>query len=213
MKDDGVTIIANPAIDQQKFIISKVLICSRSKYFDRALNGPFKESKQNEVELHDVDIQSVQALLYWLYHNELQSGGAHVYEYPVPNQEVILTRLSILANRLMVAALQGLAFKELCQRLKYDRLNADTICEIYNNTAPDSNLRQLACHVVACITLRLYHADGLAEYARCFAELKGFGSDVCLAVNHMVLIKGKRSWEGATLFDFSDVLGHLDRED
>lgn len=202
------TIIANPGIDQQKFTVSKVLICSRSRYFDRALNGEFKESKRKEVELHDVDVQSLQALLYWVYHNQLQPDGDD-YEYNVEDPGLFLVRLSILADMLMVPALQNKTLIELCERLTYDRLDADTICEIYNNTAPSSSLRQVACHVVACITLRQYHADDLDEYSSCFAELEDFGSDVCSTVNRMVL-NGKGNFERAATFEYG---GYLVPED
>lgn len=203
------TIIANPGINQQKFTVSRVLICSRSKYFDRALNGKFKESKRKEVELHDVDLQSLQALLYWLYHNKLQPGGNEIYVNGVEDQEVFLVRLSILADRLLVPALQNVTFKKLCHRVEYHRLPADTIVEIYEDTAPSSHLRRLASHVVACITLRLYCGRKLGEYSSCFAELEDFGADVCRRVNvlaklHVDHVTADRP--RATFLDYEDFL-------
>ncbi|TEY70386.1 hypothetical protein BOTCAL_0105g00280 [Botryotinia calthae] len=61
------TIIVGPADKSTTYIVPLALICHRSRFFDRALNGYFKESILNRVELPEDTVEEFELLLEWIY--------------------------------------------------------------------------------------------------------------------------------------------------
>ncbi|KAF5878625.1 uncharacterized protein Bfra_000792 [Botrytis fragariae] len=61
------TIIVGPAEKSTKYIVPQALLCHHSKFFDRALNGPFKESIEKHVELPEETTEEFELLLEWIY--------------------------------------------------------------------------------------------------------------------------------------------------
>lgn len=59
-------------------LVHKALLCHFSKYCDRALNGPFKESKTGIAVIEDLSIEAIQVLIGWLYTGNLKGS----YEEP-----------------------------------------------------------------------------------------------------------------------------------
>ncbi|KAM0316299.1 hypothetical protein ACHAO8_003320 [Botrytis cinerea] len=65
------TIIVGPADKSTTYIVPLALICHRSRFFDRALNGYFKESTENRVELPEDTVEEFELLLEWIYCGKL----------------------------------------------------------------------------------------------------------------------------------------------
>jgi hypothetical protein len=62
--------MVNVKIDGKSFSINKELLCSKSTYFQAALNGAFMEARTNEVEL-EARFDLFEAFRYWLEHGHL----------------------------------------------------------------------------------------------------------------------------------------------
>ncbi|KAH8687457.1 hypothetical protein BGZ60DRAFT_8157 [Tricladium varicosporioides] len=60
-----ITIYAGP--ERKSFVVHKSLLTSQSSYFDKALNGNFKEADENSITLEEEDPAAVGLLIGWLY--------------------------------------------------------------------------------------------------------------------------------------------------
>lgn len=89
-----------------------------------------------------------------------------------------LVKTWLLADRLLLPAVQNLVMLELCTKLQSNFIDADTIVVIHNNTVAGSMLRTLACYEVALTTLRRAGSEEPAAFSKCFDELKGFAVEV-----------------------------------
>jgi BTB/POZ domain len=54
------------------FSIPKAILCHHSQYFERALNGPYTESQQQQVILDEDKVEAFQLITQWMY------SGAYV---------------------------------------------------------------------------------------------------------------------------------------
>ncbi|TGO28970.1 hypothetical protein BPAE_0020g00150 [Botrytis paeoniae] len=61
------TIIVGPTDKSTKYIVPHALLCHHSKFFDRALNGCFKESIEKRIELLEETIEEFELILEWIY--------------------------------------------------------------------------------------------------------------------------------------------------
>ncbi|TGO54507.1 hypothetical protein BCON_0106g00240 [Botryotinia convoluta] len=61
------TIIVGPADKPTKYVVPQALLCHRSKFFDRALNGHFKESIEKRIELPEETTEKFELFLEWIY--------------------------------------------------------------------------------------------------------------------------------------------------
>ncbi|GMR43136.1 hypothetical protein PMAYCL1PPCAC_13331 [Pristionchus mayeri] len=88
-------------VDSFKLYVNKQLLAIQSQFFDRLFNGQYKESKQKEIHIEDVDINDFEELLKAMYPIE--------YEYTEDNVESILE----LADRFEVNSVLNSAEKFL----------------------------------------------------------------------------------------------------
>ena len=68
--DETITLIVGPK--QTHFQVSKSVLCSKSKYFDRCLNGGYSETHQKEFVLRDTYCGIVEVVLTWMNTGLLQ---------------------------------------------------------------------------------------------------------------------------------------------
>jgi hypothetical protein len=68
-----VTITIGPPGAERDFHIYRQLLCSHSKYFDKMLNGGFKEASQDTAKVADIDVHAFQCFFYWL-----NTGVVHI---------------------------------------------------------------------------------------------------------------------------------------
>ena len=104
------------------FTIHKRLLSQASSYFDRALNGHFKEPSTNTLHLEHHCMIAFEALYHWLYTEEIFSPKdlRHVKNiganYEIDSwEQVFWLRLFKLADETMVTALKRTAYSALTQ--------------------------------------------------------------------------------------------------
>lgn len=55
--------------EETLFTISRELLCSRSKYFDRAFNGPWIEAQEGVMTLPEDRPSAFEVLIHWVIHD------------------------------------------------------------------------------------------------------------------------------------------------
>ncbi|RSL61090.1 hypothetical protein CEP53_005221 [Fusarium sp. AF-6] len=53
--------------DGQTFKVHRLILCAHSKYFFKQLNGPWKESSEQVINIQDFEISVVKAMLHFMY--------------------------------------------------------------------------------------------------------------------------------------------------
>ena len=66
--------------------VHEAIICAKSEYFSKALQGGFKEGQQKEVYLEEVDIDAFSLSMHWTY------GNDRLFQYTKRTEEDIRTR-------------------------------------------------------------------------------------------------------------------------
>lgn len=201
LRDELVIIHANPGTDhERKFIASKIVLCSHSRYFNRALNGSFVEAETNKIEVHGIETTHLRALLAFCYNKENPSH----YDGTIR----ALAKLWIVADRFIVPVLQNLAIGELCRKLhnEYDTFDVETIFDVYNHTPPTSPLRKLVQCEVACCILIPSATDRSATFSRCFMGLEGFSTDICKIIGDIASTAGTMRITRARVYRQDDFL-------
>ena len=97
---ETVTIIVGGGSNQRTLAIHRTLLTSRSKFFEAAFNGSFKEAGEKRMVLPEDDPSLFDDFVYWLYKDSLP--GAPYRRDPVP-----LFPLYTLADRYDIPALQA----------------------------------------------------------------------------------------------------------
>lgn len=184
LPDELAVIIANPGPDEQRFTVFQNVICSKSLFFDRALNGKFEESKTKEVVLRDVDIETLKAMIHWAYHQELP--GQHSRYEDVEGNMAHLARLWLLADQLLMPALQEKILERIFDSLDCYSFKPETVIEIFQNTASGSLLRKIALWDVASCAICDDANDEVTRFAQCFEMLDGFGLEFGQAIAEMM---------------------------
>lgn len=54
--------------------VDKSLLCSKSKYSNNLLNGPFKEASQQELKASDVSLETFLAFIEWMHSGSITMG-------------------------------------------------------------------------------------------------------------------------------------------
>ncbi|KAI9704809.1 MAG: hypothetical protein M1836_006589 [Candelina mexicana] len=135
--------------EHKLFRVHKKLICNRSAFFDKALNGKFKEGQAGIMYLFQGNPTSFEIFVTWLYMDSIE---------PVPRLEDkdewpgLLARfldLYILADRLCINVLNT-AMDRIQQALRANNLTiSGEHTRIYNNTVTGSPLRRFLAQLAA----------------------------------------------------------------
>jgi len=64
--DKIITVAVGPDDAKKKFKIYRGLLCHFSSYFDRMLNGSFREGGSTYLRLNDTDADTFNVFYYWL---------------------------------------------------------------------------------------------------------------------------------------------------
>lgn len=73
MGDQSVIIFVGP--ERKRYLIHKTLLTNQSEYFDKALNGPFKEADEQSIYLEEETPAAFDLLVGWLYQNSIPVVG------------------------------------------------------------------------------------------------------------------------------------------
>ncbi|KAI0398402.1 hypothetical protein F5Y17DRAFT_1853 [Xylariaceae sp. FL0594] len=56
------------ACGEETYLVHKAVLCPQSDFFDRICKSPFKEGRENHIDLSDDDPRAVKAMIYYFYH-------------------------------------------------------------------------------------------------------------------------------------------------
>ncbi|KFY08175.1 hypothetical protein V492_06462 [Pseudogymnoascus sp. VKM F-4246] len=73
MGDDIVTVYVGPR--EKRYSVHKALLTSQSEYFEKALNGKFKEADEQTIRLPEDSPDAFDLLIGWLYQNQIPVLG------------------------------------------------------------------------------------------------------------------------------------------
>lgn len=117
----------------------KELLCATSFYFRAALNGNFKEAKEQVIEMKEEEIATFKHCQFWLYSRTflMTRTKTNDIEYPV------ILDLYLGESRI-IPQLQNDAIDVLIAKQKTSKWTpSDQISRIYENTQESSPLRRL----------------------------------------------------------------------
>jgi hypothetical protein len=174
-------------VDRTHFTVHEKSICSFSPFFDKAVNGPWRESMTKTVDLPDDEPEIFAELLRWLYgHTAADNHNRNWFYFPRNWSSVLwlkLCKLWVLADKLGVSDLQNCVIKQMANSYRsldgriwppppnyiYDnktlkpplQIRAFSPDYIYDNTTPKSPLRYMIVDI--CIHHKM--DEEVAKYA------------------------------------------------
>ncbi|KAF1830870.1 hypothetical protein BDW02DRAFT_633298 [Decorospora gaudefroyi] len=101
--DLAITIVEVSAA-KKKYHIHRSLLVEHSEYFKKALNGPWTETREGSVTLEDVDCNTFDIFVDWMYAQRLPKTEEAWYAVDDVQQDGPLTAL-VLANRIIAPPL------------------------------------------------------------------------------------------------------------
>lgn len=135
---------------QQDFLLHEGILCARSEFFRRALNGNWNEKKEQLVKLPEDDSQTFAFYVSFIYTNVVSDTKALQTMTPDGFQAHILAvvKLYVLAEKLQDRQAKNEALRtvlsDTAERSFADSLpNAEIVQFMYNNTLQGSLGRRL----------------------------------------------------------------------
>ncbi|KAL8864393.1 MAG: hypothetical protein Q9198_009892 [Flavoplaca austrocitrina] len=163
-----VTVRVGSGEEVKSWAVHKGLLTHHSPFFAAALNGFFKESTSNVVELIEDSPEAFNLFVYWLYTGDLTPGK-------LTSDVKRFARIACLAwalgDKLQCPVFQDRAMLQLLAFHKHAWLMEDAIRLIYNVSPSGSKLRSFAADIVC------YHQLG--------DQRLGIGVDGIMAVEDL----------------------------
>lgn len=94
-----VTIFVGPS-PGKKYVLSKLLLCHRVKYFRRVFMGRFQEAQQGILRLEDMTVETFNLIVQWIYTNELHTPHAFGSKEKQQKNVSMLVHVAQWADRL-----------------------------------------------------------------------------------------------------------------
>jgi hypothetical protein len=85
MGDESVVIYVGP--ERKRYLIHKDLLTKQSEFFDRALNGKFKEAEENSIYLVEESPVAFDLLVGWLYQDRIPVVGPPFGGFKTPEAD------------------------------------------------------------------------------------------------------------------------------
>ncbi|KAG7004695.1 hypothetical protein G7Y79_00024g056450 [Physcia stellaris] len=126
---------------KQLFHIHKGLLCSAAAYFRAALEGGFKEAREQKIQMPEEDPAAFQRFQLWLYTGSLIELSAN--EEDRPTWHTIFSLYS-MAERLGIPELQNDVIDTIIDlRYKLKEIAVGWADKVYSETMENSPLRRL----------------------------------------------------------------------
>ncbi|MCJ1263938.1 hypothetical protein MMC22_003809 [Lobaria immixta] len=157
--------------ENTSFGIHRALLCHNSSYFDRALNGGFKEAVEGEVILADEDPATFTRFNEWLYSGTVLLGN----ETEKDIHYKTLMNLYIFAEKRGVTRLQNAVIDCIIKKNSKSKALPNTyIGHAWNNTADSSPLHMLLVDIYV-------RKANFAEIMGDEKKRKGFDKEILIA--------------------------------
>ncbi|KAL9109245.1 MAG: hypothetical protein Q9187_008189 [Circinaria calcarea] len=167
------------------FNMPKNLICAKSSFFDKALNGASQEGVEQTITLPEDDPTIFSQLGYWMCHNQILSipEALDVMAPAVLVQQLI--HLYMMAGKyLMEGALDETyagIIEVLYNRARFEDaltlMPASLVEQVWEASSPESQLRFLVSEYLARAFIRTGTSVGkpIEQYKGCFTAFPEFG--------------------------------------
>nr|OQO29838.1 hypothetical protein B0A51_01995 [Rachicladosporium sp. CCFEE 5018] len=150
------------------FKVHKVVVCSQSAFFETAVEGMFKEARENKIDLSADGVEAVEVLINYFYFAEYtrpEETVLGVVHKPGKWDMAFHVKIYALAQRCFIEGLQTMAAKKL-ETLAASQWDSPdfpkVVASIYDTTAGDDNrMKSTIVGVVAG------HSKELCSTARC----------------------------------------------
>lgn len=106
-----VTIYVGP--ERKRYLIHKDLLTKQSEFFDRALNGNFKEAEENSIYLEEESPAAFDLLVSLLYKGDVAAIGPPLGGFKAPEVEVVERNPMISGAILQMETLDGTSYRRL----------------------------------------------------------------------------------------------------
>jgi hypothetical protein len=174
---------------EKRFMIHKDALVRHSTFFRAAINGGFREAKENLIRLPEINPKEFAIFAHWAYSNELivmepqDTGNDKFGRY----QRLRLIRAYILADRLGIVRLQNQSMDNYIESMEnfHRTPNRINIASVYEQLPERSPMRQLMLDY--CVSYK--KASWMKENAKYLPE--EFTRDCLVAFAEAVEI-GKR---------------------
>lgn len=154
------TVIVGRDDDKVEFNFPKGLLCSRSKWFEKAFReGRFVEGRARTITLPDDPPSAFMAFEYYIYTNDLSfldltsPSTRHHVDFSSHLQHCF--EVWVLADKYYMPGLQNAVMLRACEVLKSDRctkITDEMLAFCFQNTTRGSPLRTIAAdYIVRCI--------------------------------------------------------------
>lgn len=130
--------------EQRRFHLHRDLLCNRSVYFKGCFEGDFEDAQQQELFLPEVDVESFDLLVRWLY-------GSPLKKISSDDDLLAYFALTTLADNLFLERLHNETMNHILEfyRLAPPKLDAKSIRSIYPKTLTGDPLRRLVIQFAA----------------------------------------------------------------
>ena len=158
IKDDGrpelVDVhVGSDMLDSKRiFNVSKPFLCSASEFFDKALNGRFKEGATGQIDLPDILPATFASFLHWLIADTIYPSYV-ADDMPTGGTLILAVRVAIFGDRIRNTKLQNTAIRAIYGLARYCDIELDlmqsSLDETYKGTPPEHPLRKLLAVICA----------------------------------------------------------------
>lgn len=127
------------------------MLCDASPFFKAACKPEWMTPDERTIKLPEDDPVAVQAMIYWMYHNEIcipeglvsESDTDHLENDGMRTAWGLFVRLFILGQKYQIAGLRNDAIDGILELRKGFCLPLGIVPYAYRNTTPGSSLRYL----------------------------------------------------------------------
>ena len=176
--------------DKILFNLPKNILCKHSMFFQKALDGQFKEALDRRMDLPEDDPTAFAYLIQWFYQGKVDvlhdclTLRDKNRDLPIEREACrILFRLHHLSDKLLIkpplhkGVLMELrvAFEQL-QSKGLPVITPDLVIDVYQNTIERAALRKLVAQEVG----KDFACWGYLDFQRSFEECPGFAVDLIM---------------------------------
>lgn len=149
MYDRIIKVIVGPEGATREFQVYRGLICHHSEYFDRMLNGSFREAQSESLRLEEVQVEMFHHFYDWMNTGAFDIDGYTKDEIRSKTSlPEVIAKLYIFADYHVVHSLKNAALDCMYLLMESEQLvPANNSPLIYSNTTGSDPLRQLLVDV------------------------------------------------------------------